>query len=235
MSFGFRPANASVPVEYPFVEENGVLAAGPQTILDVPDVSVVNAIQRSWRLVKKQADVMIVMDVSGSMNDGDKLVQAQEAARRFVESMESGNRVGLALFSDELEVRVPLDRLETVESRIVSNIVSLRADGGTEMYMALQEIVDALNDEPDADRVRAVVLLSDGEDTGDSGVTLNDALNAVNASRDALNPVIVVPLAYGGNADIQSLNAIAQASRTRVQSGDPENISSLLELISSFF
>jgi Mg-chelatase subunit ChlD len=139
------------------------------------------------------------------------------------------------VFSDNVDVRVPLGQLETVENQVSSHIKSLRAGGGTELFQALTESV-ALMSEVDAEnRVRAVVILSDGADTGDSGATLNGAINAISASRDSLNPVIVVPLAYGADADALTLNSIAQASRTRLQSGDVENISGLLDLLSSFF
>ncbi len=235
MTFGFRPANSNVPVEYPFVIENGVLPEGPTTILDVPDTSVISAIQQSWTLVKKQADVMIVIDVSGSMEDNNKIGEAKEAAQVFLNGMQPGNRVGLTIFSDTVDVRVPLGNLESVRNQIQSNIQGLRTEGGTELYQALTEVTNLMNAETDTERVRAIVLLSDGADTGDSGVTLNDVVRAVSASRDSLNPVIVVPLAYGADADVQALNSIAQASRTRIQSGDVENISALLDLLSSFF
>jgi Ca-activated chloride channel family protein len=212
-----------------------VLPEGPSTILDVPDNAVITAIQQSWTLVKKQADVMIVMDVSGSMQDNNKIGEAKEAAQVFLNGMQPGNRVGLTIFSNDVDVRVPLGNLESVRNQISSNIQGLRADGGTELYQALAEVTNLLNTETDAERVRAVILLSDGADTGDSGVSLNDVLRSVSASRDSLNPVIVVPLAYGADADVQTLNSIAQASRTRLQSGDVENISALLDLLSSFF
>ncbi|MEM6285231.1 MAG: hypothetical protein AAF787_23765, partial [Chloroflexota bacterium] len=67
------------------------------------------------------------------------------------------------------------------------------------------------------------------------GVTLNDATQAIRASRDDINPVIVIPVAYGQGADIQALNSIARASATRVQSGSTDDISGILELISSYF
>jgi hypothetical protein len=47
--------------------------------------------------------------------------------------------------------------------------------------------------------------------------------------------VVVIPVAYGGDADINALNSIARASATRVQSGDPENIQQVLQIISSYF
>ena len=64
---------------------------------------------------------------------------------------------------------------------------------------------------------------------------LNDVLTKINAARSGRNPILVIPVAYGGDADIASLNSIAQASSTKVQSGDPKNIQNLLEIISSYF
>ncbi|MBZ0288585.1 MAG: hypothetical protein K8I30_13290, partial [Anaerolineae bacterium] len=124
-------------------------------------------------------------------------------------------------------------QLETVENQVASHIKSLRAGGGTELFQATTEAIDIMNQEDDSERVRAVIVLSDGADTGDSGVRLTDALTTISASRDSLNPVIIVPLVYGADADIQTLNSIAQASKTRVQSGDTNSITSVLELLSS--
>ena len=235
MAQGFRPANPDVPLEFPFVEENGVDPNQPTTVLDVPDPDVIAAIQQSWALVKKQADILLVIDVSGSMSNENKIGQAQEAALAFIESLETNNRVGLATFSDRVDLRVEIDDLERTRSQLYSNIRSLRADGGTELFQAVTEAVNIMNEQSDESRIRAVVILSDGEDTGEDGFRLQDALNAINESRNALNPVIVIPVAYGSDADIQTLNAIARASATRVQAGDPDNIQSVLDLISSYF
>ncbi|MBZ0300894.1 MAG: VWA domain-containing protein, partial [Anaerolineae bacterium] len=224
MENGFRPANPDVPLDYPFVAENGVTPEGPPTVLDVPAPEVIAAIQQSWAFVKKQADIMLLIDTSGSMESEGKLEQAKQAAQAFIQSMEPANRVGLALFSDSVEVRVPLDKVETNQQRVINNIVGLRAEGGTAMYDALQQVVEFMNNQDDPDRIRAVVLLSDGADTSEGGVTLNDALRAISASRESLNPVIVIPVAYGADADINALNSIARSSSTSVQSGDPQNI-----------
>ena len=91
------------------------------------------------------------------------------------------------------------------------------------------------NEQQDDERIRAVVLLSDGADTGDEGVTLNDAVVAIESSRNSLNPIILVPVAYGSDADVNALDALARASNTRVQSGDPQSILGVLEIISSYF
>jgi Ca-activated chloride channel family protein len=234
MSEGFRPVNPNVALAFPFVPENGVTVAGPSTVLDVPSEDVIISIQESWSVVKKQADIIILMDISGSMLDEDKIGQAQQAALRFLDEMEATNRVGLTTFSDVVEVRVPLERFETVRSTLSTTISGLRANGGTALFDAMTEVITDLNAQTDSDRIRAVVLLSDGADTASSRV-LNDVLRAVEASRGDLNPVIVIPVAYGSNADVSTLNSIARASATTVQSGDPNNITRILEIIASYF
>jgi Ca-activated chloride channel homolog len=235
MSYGFRPANPDVPLDYPFVEANGVLPQGPSNILDLPDFGVINAIQQSWTKVKKQADVLLLIDTSGSMLEENKIGQAQDAAVTFLDALESGNRIGLTTFSDEVRPRVALDGYETVYDQVYANLRSLRAEGGTELYQALYQTINELNSVTESDRVRAVVLLSDGADTGDSGTTVNQVVQALEASRNTLNPVILVPLAYGDNADTVTLNTLARASRTRVIEGGADNIGRLLELLSSYF
>jgi Ca-activated chloride channel family protein len=235
MECNFRPPNPDVELGFPFVEENGVTVEGPTTILDVPDAEVILAVQQSWAFVKKQADIFLLIDVSGSMQEEDKIGQAIQAAEAFVNEVDPGNRIGLAVFSDNVRLLVPLGSYETVRDDVLNQIRNLRADGGTELYAAVTQTVDSLNKVEDADRIRALVLLSDGQDTGDEGVTLNDAITAITASSGELNPVIVVPVAYGANADVSTLNSIARASATSVQSGDPQNILNVLQIISSYF
>ena len=235
MEQGFRPATPDVELGFPFVEENGVDPAGPATVLDVPAPEGISAIQQSWAFVKKQADILLVIDVSGSMGNDGKIDQARQAALAFLDGMEPTNRVGLAFFSNGYELRVPVANFETNESQLRSHIQSMRPEGGTELYMAVRDSVKAMTEDTSDGRIRAVVVLSDGEDTGERNISLNDAVSSIAASRDSLNPVIVVPVAYGADADINALNAIARASATRVVSGDPENINSVLEIISSYF
>ncbi|GAB4531103.1 MAG: VWA domain-containing protein [Anaerolineae bacterium] len=236
MENGFRPANPDVTLGFPFVEENGVTTDSASIpVLDVPPAEVITAIQQSWALVKKQADILLLIDVSGSMANEGKIDQAKQAAQAFINGMELTNRVGLMVFSDRTRELVPLGNLESNRTQLEGNINSLRADGGTELYLSVQEAVELMNETDDSERIRAVVILSDGADTGSQGVTLNAALQAISASRDSLNPVIVIPVAYGSDADINALNSIARTSNTRVQSGDPRNILGLLEIISSYF
>ncbi len=233
---GFRPANPDVPLGYPIVPELGVDPNQPVTVLDEPDPDVIAAVQASWQYVKKQADVLLVFDVSGSMS-GSKIDQAKQAASAFLDKMPSQNRVGLIKFNQNVEMAVPLASFEGASTNVRQQIGLLEADGDTALYDAILNAVDlmrAKQDEGNNDRIKAVVLLSDGKDTA-SFNSLNDVIAAISAAHGDRNPVLVIPVAYGSDADISALNAIARASSTKVQSGDPKDIQKVLEIISSYF
>ncbi len=234
MAEGFRPVNQNVKLAFPFVAENGVTPEGPKTVLDVPSADVIIGIQESWSVVKKQADITLIIDTSGSMNDEDKIGQAKAAALKFISEMDPNNRVSLVTFSDSIVEQVKLGTLETVKSDLVSDINGLRADGGTALFDAMSSVLAETNKDTSTERIRAVIILSDGADTASNG-QLNQVLREIEASRSDLNPVIVIPVAYGSNADIDTLSSIARASSTTVQSGDPKNITKVLEIISSYF
>lgn len=250
---GFRPVNPNVPVGYPVAPELGVDPNQPRTILEVPDPEVVAAVQSSWQFVKKQADVLLVIDTSGSM-EGDKMNQAKTAAIAFLDNMPAQNRVGLVTFDSEPKVYdfetgqmlyLDASTKNTVEAmvsfeggqvKVRDQISNLEAGGDTSLYDAILQSIELLqlSQGDNDDRIQSIVVLSDGQDTS-SLTTLQAVVEQISASRQDRNPVIVVPVAYGGDADINALNSIARASATRVQSGNPEDIQQVLEIISSYF
>jgi Ca-activated chloride channel family protein len=237
MGFGFRPVIPGVALGFPFEEQYGVTKEGPSVLLDPPPPDVIAAVQNTWEFVKKQADIMLLIDVSGSMAQDGKLEQAKTAALAFLDRMESNNRIGLAVFSDTVRIEVPLDNFETNIARIRQRIQQLGPEGGTSLYDAVVDTVNLLSQTTDSDRIRAVVLLSDGEDTTSTRFRLADVESVIRATRNELNPIIVIPVGYGRLSDdlIRVLQRIAAASNTTWQSGDPNNIGRILELISSFF
>ncbi len=253
MESGFRPAIPQVEVGYPIVPELGVDPNQPSTVLDAPDPAVVAAVQASWQFVKKQADVLLVIDTSGSMS-GDKIEQAKTAAQAFLDNMPAQNRVGLVTFDSQPQAldfnvnsRVYIDpatigsieslaSFEGGQTQIRGHIDGIEAGGDTSLYDAIGQAVELLKaNRTDADdRIQSIVVLSDGQDTS-SFSSLQEVTQLIQTNREDRNPVIVIPVAYGGDADINALNGIARASATRVQSGDPENIQKVLEIISSYF
>lgn len=238
MTFGFRPANPAVALGFPIEPQFGVTVEGPTNVLDVPDPEVISEIQESWAFVKKQADILIVIDVSGSMQRDNKITQARQAALAFLDNTEATNRVGLAVFSDNYRVVVPIDVLENNIVTLQNAINGLEAEGGTALYSAVVESTKLMEGLGDSDRIRAVVFLSDGEDTASAAdVNLNAATDAIELSYNSRNPVIFIPVGYGSlSSDLQRvLDSLGDASNTQWIAGDPNTINELLELISSFF
>jgi Ca-activated chloride channel family protein len=115
--------------------------------------------------------VVLAIDVSHSMGSADvqpnRLAAAQVAARAFLDRLPAGFRVGLATFSISSSVPV----LPTADrSRVATALMTLAVDTGTGTVIGdgLSSAVDAIQaDRGDAgERPAAVVLLSDGQDSG---------------------------------------------------------------------
>ncbi len=234
LAAGFRPANRDVPLGYPISPEVGVDPTQPKVLLAVPDPAVIAAVQRSWQLVKKQADILLLVDTSGSMREDDKLRQAVEAMRVFLEDQPGKNNVGLMRFDSEVELMVPIGPLESNRERVLAAIDQLVARGNTALYDAVIAAVEHLQANSSPERIQAVLLLSDGQDTA-SQASLNQVVRAIQAARNSRTPILVIPIAYGRDADVNALNTIGRASDTKVQPGDAENIKKLLDVIGSYF
>lgn len=233
MEAGFRPANLEVKLDYPFVKELGVDTLQPATVLELPSPDVLAAIQASWQYVKKQADVILLVDTSGSM-EGDKLAQAKKALKAFVLDQANSNRVGLMQFNAQAETLVALDDLETNRGIITATVETLRTNDNTALYDSLLAAMNQLT-ATETSRIKAVVVLSDGLNNRGQA-SLNNVVMAITKSGEGKEaPILVIPVAYGADADIAALNAIARASKTKVQSGDPKNIGNVLAIISSYF
>jgi Ca-activated chloride channel family protein len=235
MENGFRPVNPNVIAGYPIASELGVDPNQPAAILEVPDPAVIAAVQASWQLVKKQADVLMIIDTSGSM-EGEKINQAKAAANTFLDNMPAQNQVGLVTFDDAVNLLVAPAPFEGNQAQIRGQINGLTIQGNTSMYDAIEQAVEILKNSRGAedDRIQSIVLLSDGQDTN-SQASLQQVVQLLTATREDRNPIIVIPIAYGSDADIHALNTIARASATRIQSSDPADIQRVLELISSYF
>jgi Ca-activated chloride channel family protein len=133
---------------------------------------------------KEQATIVLVMDVSGSMNATDvqptRLVSSQRAATTFIEQLPEKFRVGIVSFASTAQTltRPTTDRAATYEA-----IQSLHAEGATAMGDGIERALDVKRppatpdgkatptapDPPDPASGRepplVVLLLSDGANT----------------------------------------------------------------------
>jgi Ca-activated chloride channel family protein len=221
-------------------QANGLLPDQPAKVLNPPAPEVLDAAQRSWTDLRKRARVILLIDTSGSMNEtaaqGDsKIDLVREAAASALGSFAPDDDVGLWTFSNESCIeRVPLGELAANREAIEGAIGGLNADGDTPLYECVREAVDRMRGE-DATRINGVVVLSDGENSvGPSGDDCLDCL--VDDLDDPELNVRVFTIAYGGDADLDTLQQISAASRAAAyDSTDPELIDKVFASVISNF
>ena len=229
MSYGFRPANVSVPLDTPLTAQFGVDPQQPRQSLATPPAEVIVAAKDSWARNRKPANIMIVVDSSGSMRDYNKMEQAKLGVELFLGRLPVQDNVGLIGFSAVPQVLVPLGPRGENMSSMQLQIQGMIPDGNTSMYDAIdlaRQELEALNQ---PDRINAIVLLSDGADT--ASLTSLDEMK----SRFGESSIQIFPVAYGEDAETRILQDIADFSRTQLVEGGTDDIDSIFENLSRYF
>ena len=233
---GFRPADLDAEPVAPLTAANGVDPAQPKRVLGLPEPRVLDRVRRAWREDRKPASVLLVVDTSGSMNEANRLPQAKEGLKAFFAAVGAQDSVGLTIFSERIQPLVPVGPFPENKARLRETVANLIADGGTAVYDATTEAFEQVRETATPERINAVVVLTDGEDT-DSDATADDVVSAVRAQGDSDDQVRVFTIAYSAGAEgaKEALDAIAKASGGQPYEGSTEDIESVYRSISSFF
>ncbi len=233
---GYRPADLSLSLtgpDSPLTAANGVDPMQPQTTLQLPPPDVVAVVQNAWAMTKRRANVMLVVDTSGSMR-GDKLSNMQTALRAFLAQIPSDQeRIGLVEFNTTVTSIIELDTLAKNRSALLREIDSLEANGNTAFLDAVRTAYRRLQQSSDGERINAIVAMTDGRENA-SRVTLQQLVAEIRAGNQKTS-VIIFSVAYGSDADMKVLEALAEASGGQVRVGTPETIRELYKILSSYF
>lgn len=142
---------------------------------------------------RKPFKMGIVMDTSGSISSSMSTIQ--ESAVRFTRELKEDDEIMVVEFNSKVEV---LNELTSDRYKIRHSIETTRAGGGTRLYDALYVTAKKMKDE---DGRKAIILITDGEDTESRDASERQALDAVLES-GALMYVIQFPADeisnYGG-------------------------------------
>jgi Ca-activated chloride channel family protein len=254
LEFGFRPNNPTVPLADPVSPANGVDPDQPRAELEVPEPEVLVRVLDSWAENRKEARVLLVLDISGSMGDpaspdATKLDLAQQAAVSALDQFKPTDEVGLWVFSTDLggadpnyREAVPVGPIADVRDDLEREIQAQFPTNGTPLYDVTSKAYAAMLDAYDPEKINAIVFLTDGvNDDGD----VRDDDDAFDALIDQLRsgsegassrPVRVFTISYGDDADVVTLRTIAQATAAaHYDASDPTSIERVFTAVISNF
>jgi Ca-activated chloride channel homolog len=236
IAYGFRPGAVDVPLAAPIDEAHGVDPKEPKTTLEVPSVPVMDAILSLWQQKKKAANVVLVLDTSGSMNDDHKIQNARQGAKQLVSLLSDSDRLSLLPFNSKITWASQNVPIKTGRDELSRTIDSLFAQGGTALYDSIDTAYQYLfsqNRSDEADSILSIVVLTDGEDTA-SKMHFNDLEDRIRFDGET-HTIHVFTIAYGKDARKDILAQIAETTQAKSYEGTPENIVGVFKDISTFF
>ncbi len=188
---GLRPP-AGYPISDPLTNEFGAL---PGAVFDrrAPDPAAVAAAMDRYDGARRTGQVLLALDTSGSMGlrtrtGATRLSVAAEGIRDSLDLMGTKDEFGLWAFpatagGHVTRELVPVGSRDTAVGGVarkqatVQALGAIQPSGDTPLYATIVDAVHAVSAAPN-DRVRALVVLTDGEDTS-SGLTAGQLVSAV--------------------------------------------------------
>jgi Ca-activated chloride channel family protein len=184
--------------------------------------------------VKKPVDVVVVMDISGSM-EGEKISSARTSLAQFIAQLDDRDRLQVNLFNDKLTTLSPLTAVGEKRDDLTRRVSGVFEGGGTALYDAILAAHADLTANGDPGHIRAIVVLSDGQDTA-SGQDLSAVVDAIGrTAEEGGNAIKLFTIAFGDDADEGVLKQIAEASGGREYKSDPKTIDQIYADIATFF
>ncbi len=195
---------------------------------------MIEGIQDLWRTTKKPVDLIVVMDIPGSM-EGDKITTARSSLLQFVQKLDDRDRLRIDLFSSNISTLTPLTELGNKRQQVLDSVSSIFEQGNTALYDATLQAYQDLQQQGDPKHIRAIVVLTDGQDT-QSSARLNDVINQINATQgEGGNSIKIFAIAFGSDADKDVLKQIAEPSGGKEYDSSPESIQKIYDDIATFF
>ncbi|MER7131137.1 substrate-binding and VWA domain-containing protein [Streptosporangium saharense] len=229
-------------------QANGLLPAEPRSTLSPPAPNVLDKVLTSWAELRKPANVLMVIDVSGSMGaqvpdtGKSKLELAKQAAVNALAQFGPHDQVGLWMFStrrdgdkDHLEL-APIATVDDAQrKRLRSRLEGLTPDGGTGLYDTALAAYRHVQGRHSGEAINAVVFLTDGRNEDNNSLSL-DGLLAGLRTEQSRESVRMFTIAYGQDADLGVLRKISEVTNAAAyDSREPGSIDQVFTAVVSNF
>jgi Ca-activated chloride channel family protein len=249
LNYGFRPSDNSIAIngpDSPIGAAHGADPTKPQNIFTTPDIKVIDAARTLWGQQKKQVNLTIVIDQSGSMQDDNKMNGVHDGASAFIDSLDANDTVSLISFDNQIYPILSNVTVGTSKDQIKTKIQGLQPGGGTALFDAIAYAVSHMKKDPT--RINAVVVLTDGQDTestqyidGDNHDDPSKLItflggNKSDSSASTQSDVIIFTIGYGKDAADDVLKQIAVAGHGDYRkSAGKDDIRKIYLDLSTFF
>ena len=229
VSAGLRPVNDTITIGAPLDAANNIDLNQPATVFSAPSVETVYAVQELWQTARKDVNLVMLLDTSGSMR-GSKMSGMLDAAITFVEQMGDDDYISIIAFSTEPQLIVRHEPLGKSREKVINAIKSLQARGDTTLFDAIGDGSGLIAETSSVDTTNAMVVLTDGQDTRSYRFNSGSAAQAALSSN-----ATVFTIAYGNDADENTLSSLATQANGNFYQGDEASIAAIYEEMSAAF
>nr|WP_236778930.1 substrate-binding domain-containing protein [Agromyces seonyuensis] len=238
---GFRDGKGEGVVTAPGI----VATASPAPSAD--DAQNQLKLLRTWGVLTLRTRLLAVIDVSGSMEEpasnGLRRIDVfQQAAMGAVSKFSGEMELGVWIFSSgrngdlDYEDLLPIEPLADAAhtQQIAGVIQSLpgRLGGGTALYDSTFAAVKRVRETYDADKINAVLLITDGKNEDDTeGLSLDQLLaNLEQLQQEAPEQQVpVIMIGFGPDTDLDAMTKIAKVTGGAAYSAEkPEDLGTVL-------
>jgi Bacterial extracellular solute-binding protein/von Willebrand factor type A domain len=198
------------------------------TPVPLPAPAEVDQALNQWAGVNLSARIQVLIDVSGSMNEPvpgtgrTRMAVTLQAAELGIGLMRPTTKLGVWLFSTDLD-GPNLDYRELFPVRAVADLksggelkqlggVKALPNGATGLYDSTLAAYRSSTQNYEAGRINVVVVLTDGRNEDDNGITRDQLLKELDGLVDPRRPVQIIGIGIGPDIDKDELQAIAQAT-----------------------
>ncbi|WP_173041297.1 substrate-binding domain-containing protein [Phytohabitans flavus] len=204
-----------------------------------------------WGVLQRSNNALLLLDVSGSMNDPvpgtnqTRLQLIQKAAIAGAGLLNNGTVIGLWAFATDLTPTTDYVELVALgpaggnlggvprRQAVAGAVQGLRAAGDTGLYDTIGAAYDQMQKAWKPNAQNMLVVMTDGKNEDESGLSLEQLLDKLKASARADRPLPILAIAVGPKADATALEQITKVTggRTFLERND---VSAIQQIILAF-
>jgi Ca-activated chloride channel homolog len=227
---GLRPGVVGIPLGNKFSPQFGVKTNPTYESYRSPKPEVVEAMLKNWQeYAKKPSQIVLVVDVSGSM-EGEKMSSVQNTLLNYINNLGPKEEIALITFSSQINEPIIIKGNPASKNEGIKYISTLKASGGTRLYDSALYARNWLKQNLKADAINAVLILTDGHDSGKSTTLeqLQQQLGQSGFNTDERIAFFTIGYGKDGEFNPQVLETIASLNSGYYRKGDPSTIDQVM-------